>query len=178
MADETTTEVETDESAAERLMSLGAETKRKRGRPPGSKNRPKGEVGDVSVSQPNQRKIFAGALVALFSILSIIMAWFGYEYHKKIQAEEAEEGATYLLPISQKIGWIATGAFYLSFPAWLIMQVNERFRKVAPSNLETPATRVPGVSPESNGSSGVEASHSPGIPPSVNTPGFTAEPLN
>jgi hypothetical protein len=177
MADEMSTQTESDESAAERLMSVGAEIKRKRGRPPGSKNRPKNEVGDVSVSQPNQRKIFAGALVALFSILSVVMAWFGYEYVKKIQAEEAEEGATYLMPISQKVGWIATGAFYLSFPAWLIMQVNERFRKAAPT-VETPATRVPGVSPGTAGNSGPDGRHTVEIPPTSDSQGFIQAPLN
>ena len=179
MADETNTQTESDETAAERLISVGAEIKRKRGRPPGSKNKPKDgtQAGDVSVSQPNQRKIFAGALVALFSILAVVMSWFGYEYYKKIAAEEAEEGAIYLLPISQKIGWIATGAFYLSFPSWLIMQVNERFRKTAPS-VETPATRVPGVSPGVAGNSDSSGSHTAGIPPASDSQGFSPEPLN
>ena len=180
MADEINTQPESDESAADRLLSLGAETKKRRGRPPGSKNRPKDAAapGEVSVSQPNQRKIFAGALVALFSILSVVMSWFGYEYYKRIAAEEAEEGATYLMPISQKIGWIATGAFYLSFPAWLIMQVNERFRKVPPA-VETPVTRVPGVSPGIAGNSDSSGSHTAGIPPASDSQGFSPEaPLN
>jgi hypothetical protein len=57
------------------------------------------------------------------------LGWFGYEYHDKITSDQAEEGGTLLIPIAAKVGWIAAAAFYLSFPAWMLLQINERFRK-------------------------------------------------
>ena len=131
--DDTSPGVETEDSA-DRLLAVGEEVRKRRGRPPGSKNRPKDGSESPKVNEGNQRRIFAGALVALFAILGVVAGWFGYEYYEKLTVEEGLEGGTYLIPISQKIGWIAATAFYLSFPAWMILKASEKFRKkVEPS---------------------------------------------
>ena len=117
------------ETSAENLLAVGEEVRKRRGRPPGSKNRPKDGSESPKVNEGNQRRIFAGALVALFAILGVVAGWFGYEYYEKLTVEEGLEGGTYLIPISQKIGWIAATAFYLSFPAWMILKASEKFRK-------------------------------------------------
>lgn len=166
MSEETQVETVPEESA-DRLLAVGDEVRKRRGRPPGSKNRAKDDSGkEPKVNETNQRRIFAGALIALFSILAIFLGWFGYEYHKKLEFADAEEGGTYLLPISQKIGSIAAFAFYLSFPAWMIAQVNMRFRK----KVEGPK---PGPSP-SPGNSVNGAPYS--VEPPTGEAGFTAEP--
>jgi hypothetical protein len=146
MSDETVETLDS-ESSAERLLSVGAEVKKRRGRPPGSKNKPRaGDDSDFNVSTSDSKKIFAGALIGLFALLGIALGWFGYEKIEDLTQEEAEEGGKYLLPISQKIGWIAVAAFYLSFPAWLIVNVSKKFRKKPEVTVEAPRTEVPGVS--------------------------------
>ena len=131
--DDTSPGVEAEDSA-DRLLAVGEEVRKRRGRPPGSKNRPKDGSESPKVNEGNQCRIFAGALVALFAILGVVAGWFGYEYYEKLTVEEGLEGGTYLIPISQKIGWIAATAFYLSFPAWMILKASEKFRKkVEPS---------------------------------------------
>lgn len=129
------------EASADHLLTIGQEVKRRRGRPPGSKNRPKDENGLPKVNESSQRKIFAGAIVFLFMLLGVVLGWFGYEYHDKLSTDEAEEGGTLLIPIAAKVGWIAAAAFYLSFPAWCLIKINEKFRrKVEPIAANSPAT--------------------------------------
>jgi hypothetical protein len=173
----------TSPASADELLQVGQEIRKKRGRPPGSKNKTSGE--SKPVNETNQRRIFAGALIAMFSLLAIVLGWFGYEYHKKLEMDEAERGGTYLIPIASKIGFIATLAFYLSFPIWLLTQVNESFRKKKP---ETAVNRDPprngAVSPGTQGSSSVDVSAGEAGEPNVDVspisepPGFSPLPLD
>ena len=136
---------------SDRLTQAGEEVKERRGRPKGSKNKT-----SAKVNQTNQRRIFAGALIALFALLGMVLAWFGYEYAEKLTIEEAEEGGTYLIPIADKIGWIATAAFYLSFPAWFILKASEKFRRKVESPASPPTNeRAVGGSPGPGDSSPV-----------------------
>jgi len=138
-------------ASAETLLEVGQEIRKRRGRPPGSKNKPKDD--ESPVGKKDQKAIFAGALVALFSLLAIILGWFGYEYYKRLEQEEAERGATYLVPIASKVGFIATLAFYLSFPIWLLTTVNGSFRKRKPETAApTASSNGSGVSPAPSGS--------------------------
>jgi hypothetical protein len=132
MADEISSDSDV-ETSADRLLAVGEEVKKRRGRPPGSKNKPRDgeEAAPAKLNQANQKKVFAGALIALFSLFAIIAGWFGYEYFQKLEENEAADGATYLLPIAEKIGGIATAAFYLAFPIWLLTTVNSKFRRKA-----------------------------------------------
>lgn len=156
MSDESTPQEDTvtasEGDSAERLLAVGAEVKKRRGRPPGSKNKPKDSDATPKVNEGNQKRIFAGALLALFAIFGVVAGWFGYEYFDKLEMSEAEEGGTYLLPIAQKVGWIAAAAFYLSFPAWFIVTAGKKFRRKPDAETQvqapSPASKV-GASPES-----------------------------
>jgi hypothetical protein len=143
-------------TVADRLESVGTEIKKRRGRPPGSKNRPKDgsepASSGINLSASNQRKIFGGALIALFSLLAIVLAWFGYEQVEKLTTEEAEEGGTYLLPLSEKIGWLATAMFYLSFPAWLLRTANAKFAKRKAEPVSTASSNDTGSRPAGDAS--------------------------
>ena len=165
-----------EESSAERLLAIGEET-RKRGRPKGSKNKP--SDGESKISQTNQRTIFKGAIIALFSLLAIMLSWAGYEQVEPLTDSEAEEGGTFLLPISQRIGWVAAAAFYLSFPAWLIIQINRKFRKRPETAVEAPRTEIPGVSPSTPGNTSPDATRQSGngAPVPGGAAGFSPEPL-
>ncbi len=174
-------------ASADELMQVGAEVRKRRGRPPGSKNRAKdgSESLPSGVNQSNQRRIFAGALIALFSLLAIVLSWFGYEYHKKLEMDEAERGGTYLIPIASKIGFIATLAFYLSFPIWLLTQVNESFRKKKPETAPTAGSgRNGAVSPGtlessvSGGAPGEGAEPTSVSSPTPEDPGFSPLPMS
>jgi hypothetical protein len=160
MADDFATDTETE--SVDRLMAAGDEIRRKRGRPPGSKNRPKNgdETPAVKVSAASQRKIFAGALVGLFALLGVILAWFGFEKVDDLNEDEADQGATYLLPIAEKIGAIATVAFYMSFPVWFLTKITEKFRKKPDPAQIPPAIGSPAPG-NSAASSGQGSSDSP-----------------
>ena len=179
MSDETVETLDS-ESSAERLLAVGSEVKKRRGRPPGSKNKPRdSDSGDFSVSTSDTKKIFAGALIGLFALLGIALGWFGYEKIEDLSQEEAEEGGKYLLPISQKIGWIAVAAFYLSFPAWLIVNVSKKFRKKPDVAVEAPRTAVPGVSPPGPIENSPEnAPDVPGTPLNSGPAGFSPAPID
>jgi hypothetical protein len=146
MAEFTESEPEGQDSA-ERLLAVAEESRKKRGRPPGSKNRPKDDDAPVKVNEGNQKRIFAGALRALFIALGAIAGWFGYEYYREITEKEADEGGTLLLPIAQKIGWVATAAFYLAFPAWLLNTMAHSFRKKVDSVEPQASPSPPGSAP-------------------------------
>jgi hypothetical protein len=146
VSDEASGVTASEDTSVERLLSVG----KKRGRPPGSKNRPKDDDdGPPRVNQSIQIGIFATALIALFAVIGAIAGWFGYEQYESLSSEEAEEGGKCLVPIAAKIGWIATAAFYLSFPAWLIAKLPKKFRK----KVEPTAVAAPGMAAsQANGS--------------------------
>jgi hypothetical protein len=148
---------------AERLLAVTGEIRKKRGRPFGSKNRPKDGSEAPKVNEGNQKRIFAGALIALFAILGVLAGWFGYEYYDKLELEEAEEGGTYLLPIAQKIGWIAALAFYLSFPAWMITKASQKFRRKVDADTAQPSPSSTVAAPVSPGPSNGAIASDPGF---------------
>jgi hypothetical protein len=159
------TSTDSQPDTAERLLAVTGEIRKKRGRPVGSKNRPKDGSEAPRVNEGNQKRIFAGALIALFAILGVLAGWFGYEYYDKLELEEAEEGGTYLLPIAQKIGWIAAVCFYLSFPAWLITKASQKFRRKVDADTKQPApSPIAAQSVSPNPSNGAVAGDSGFIP--------------
>lgn len=160
------------ESTVNDLLAVGEQVRRRRGRPPGSKNRPKdGSEPTSKINQSTQRDILAGALIALFGILAVILGFFGYEYYNKLEFEEAQEGGKYLLPISQRFENIAKVANWLSFPAWLIQQINKRFRK----QVEAPKGASP--SPTNGNSDAASAPTSTVSPPNSEEEGFSPIPV-
>lgn len=104
------------------------EIKKRRGRPPGSKNKPKGaEVESLSASLEN-------AIRGLFAIAALLAGWFGYEQTEELTDSEAKEGARAFAPIAVKVPWLANVAMYIGAPVWLIVTMRRKFARVNNAN--------------------------------------------
>lgn len=141
MSDEAGEAAQTEsQDSAEAIMAAGAEVRKRRGRPPGSKNRTREPGEPPRINQSLQADIFASSLIALFAIIGLFARWFGYEKYEDLTMDEAREGGKCLIPIAAQIGWLATAALYLSFPAWVIAKFPQKYRKKVEPKAQVPTT--------------------------------------
>lgn len=107
------------------VSEAAGEIKRKRGRPPGSKNKPKGEaVANMAVSLEN-------AIRGIFAIFGLIAGWFGFEQTEELTEAEAKEGARAFAPIAAKLPWLAETAVWIGAPVWLLITMRKKFARKA-----------------------------------------------
>ena len=110
-----------DENEVE-IPAASGEPKKRRGRPPGSKNKPRGTSESLPVNLEN-------AIRGIFAICGMLAKWFGYEQVEELTDEEAKEGSRALVPIANKIPWLANVAVWIGAPVWFIVTLNKKFRK-------------------------------------------------
>lgn len=111
------------ESVSQSVNNTVGEIKKRRGRPPGSRNRPKESEG-IATNLEN-------AIRGFFGLLAVIAGWFGYEQTEELTDAEAKEGARAFVPIAQKFPWFSTVAAYIGAPVWLLLMMRRKFaRKV------------------------------------------------
>lgn len=160
--------VVTDSERGERLNEAGEAVKRRRGRPPGSKNKPKADERNALIQR------LAGVVALLFFVLGFVAKMFGYEYKEKLDTDELKEGAEHLVPIADKLGVILTIATYIGFPLWVIAKVADKFAKKESRTGKQPMTAVPGNPPDSLADG---ATPTPSVSPSGVIPVSEARPL-
>lgn len=120
--DETENSIEVENNPAPEVNLTTGEPKKRRGRPPGSKNKPREET-----LAPN----LEGAIKGIFFVCALIAKWLGYEQTEDLTDSEVKEGARSFTPIAQKLPWIATLATYIGPPIWLYMTISRKFTKRA-----------------------------------------------
>ena len=122
------------------FQNTTGEVKKKRGRPPGSKNKPKEES-----LAPN----LEGAIRGIFFLCALIAKLFGYDQTEDLTESEVKEGARSFTPIANKLPWIVTVATYIGPPIWLYTMISRKFTKrkeTQSGNTETAPAENSGVS--------------------------------
>jgi hypothetical protein len=117
--------------------NIEGEVKKRRGRPPGTKNKPKIEDSTI-VTLENTIKGF-------FGLLSFLAGWFGYEQTEDLTDSEAKEGAKAFAPIFAKFPWLTPWFAYIAAPLWLLTMMSRKFAKKGQN--EKPAANPPNVAP-------------------------------
>lgn len=118
------------------------EIKKRRGRPPGSKNKAREETITPSIEN---------AIKGLFGFLSLMAGWFGYEQTEELTDSEAKDGARAFTPIIQKHPWLSPWLAYIGAPVWLLITMRKKFRR---KNAESNETNNARPSTDSDSSSG------------------------
>lgn len=115
------------------------EVKKRRGRPPGSKNKPKGGDDSLAIN-------LESAIRGIFGLLSVILGWFGYEQTEDLTDDECKKGAAAFVPIAGKIPVVAKIAIYIGAPVWFLTMMRKKFARKGPRNEGENGSRTPGNS--------------------------------
>jgi hypothetical protein len=123
------------------ITNTAGEIRKRRGRPPGSKNKTKIAQADDSLSSALEN-----AIRGFFSIISLFAGWFGYEQAEDLTEKEIKDGAKAFGPIAAKVPWFASVAVWIGAPVWLLITIQKKFR----SKREYPSTSSAVNKPETS----------------------------
>lgn len=96
------------------------EIRRRRGRPPGTKNKPKEETLSVTLE---------GAIEGVFMALTWIAGFFGYEKTGDLTEGERKDGAKAFAPIVSKMPWLIPWLAFIGAPIWLLRVLSSKLRR-------------------------------------------------
>lgn len=146
----------------ERLETAGEVVKKRRGRPPGSKNKPKEDERTARLER------LAAVVSLVFFLASIVAKWFGFNKTADLTKDELMEGARHLDPLSGRLEFILSVASWIGFPLWFIAKMQDKFKRKEPI-AEAPRTQVPGSAAPLADSDTPIRSDSPGPPPVIDS---------